>query len=84
MSSLLIETAGREVVDGLCTELVRLGEHWLRLVSWLIEENGRAFASLSAPLALWLVLLAIVAVRALFPPFAGARLRMQPPTGGPR
>ena len=69
MSPLLIETAGQQFVDGLWAEIVKLGELWLHLVSWLIAENGRALVSLPEPLAPWLVLLLIVAGRALFPSF---------------
>ncbi|MGD0273251.1 MAG: hypothetical protein ABSB96_05955 [Gaiellaceae bacterium] len=82
MSSLLIETVGRQFLNGLWTELVKLGQLWLHLVSWLIAENERVLASLSAPLAPWLVLLLIVAGRALLPALAHTHLRTQRPTGG--
>ena len=81
MSSLLLETVER-LVDELWTELARLGELWLQMVSWLIAENVRVLASLSAPLTLWLALLLIVAARALSPAFAHTRLRTQRRTGG--
>ena len=82
MSPLLIETAGRRLVDGLWTELVRLGELWLHLISWLIVENGRVLASPSARLAPWFVLLLIVAGRALSPASTRDHVRTQRPTGG--
>ena len=83
MGSLLIETAGQRL-DGLWTEFTKLGELWLQLVSWLITENGRVLASLSAPLAPWFVLLLIVAGRALLPTFAHTRLRTRRHTGSTR
>lgn len=84
MGSLLIETAGGRFVDGLWSELAKLGGLWLQLVSWLVAEDGRALAALSAPLTPWLVLLLIVAGRALFPARYGNRLRTQRPSGGIR
>ncbi len=82
MSPLLIETAGQQFVDGLWAEIVKLGELWLHLVSWLIAENGRPLVSLSEPLAPWIVLLLIVAGRALSPAFTQTSPRTQRPTGG--
>jgi len=84
VSSLFIETAGRQVLDGLWAEVGKLGQLWLHLVSWLIAENGRALASLSMPLAPWFVLLLIVAGRALLPTFADTCPGTQRPTGGTR
>ena len=83
MSSLLVDTIARLVVNGLWVEIVRFAELWLRLVSWLIEENERALASLPA-LAPWLVLLLILAAQALSRSIAQPRPRIQPPVGGAR
>jgi hypothetical protein len=84
VSSQYIGMAGRQVAAGLWAEIESFGELWLRLVSWLIDENGRALASLPSPLAPWLVLLAIVAGRALFLSLDRAQMGMQRPTGGTR
>lgn len=84
MSQQLIEAIGLRLVQGLWSELAGLWESWLRLFSWLAALNERAFGSLTVPLAVWFVLLLLLAGRTFYAPLFRTRLRAQGPIGGVR
>ncbi len=77
-----LETLGLWLAGALWSELARLGELWLRLLSRFAGANGRVLDSLVDPLVLWLVLLSAVALRLLFS--MSARSVSQRPMGRTR
>jgi hypothetical protein len=60
-----LETIGLWLAGALRDELARAGGFCLQLLTWLAGVNRQAFEALSNPLAVWLVLLSLLTLRAL-------------------
>jgi hypothetical protein len=63
--SSVLETIGLWLVGALKSELARLGDLGLGLLSWLVDVDRQALGALANPLVLWLVLLSLLMLRVL-------------------
>ncbi|HEY5160678.1 MAG TPA: hypothetical protein VII83_06355 [Gaiellaceae bacterium] len=85
MGSELTKTVASWIAERLWAELAGLGELWLRLIAWLVAENGRLLAPLEHSIALLLILpLYVLAVLVVGRGLGLLSPRGQRPIGGMR